>query len=525
MHIDSESSFKPYLIHELEDICDADPGALADYIIALLKHDKSMEELESLCIEQLDDFLKNETKPFVKHLFKSLESKEWLKRRHDGPEYKSKAPKLESPYKPSQREYDNRKSNTYSRSERSHDYDRRDHPDRRDRRDDDYREERTKKRGICYQYERRGTCSNGAACIYEHIDNVPAYGQDDRRHSNNNSRQDYRYRPQTKPDRKNILLLECIPAEKCSVDAINTYFKRFGTLINIQVDSKNFRASLEFTTNDEATAAITNPEAIFDNRFVKLVWPRLNIDEEVTPQLATPKYEPIVLPTVFKYERVPAAEQREEAKKEKSRLLADLKKKQDDLIEKQIQDQKAIMLKLENTKMDSREKMALLDTLKVLANSTQSVIEKITSPTEETASPTLVAKLQMLEQEAVELGIPVSVPPTNTFRGRGNGRGFIRGSRGRGGVFRGGAHVRPMVLDNRTKTIVISNVDSSFDNELKAHFESIGSLQSFSALQDSEYSAHFQNRYSAEKAMNTSITIPGLSGIRLSWYRENAQEE
>ena len=38
--------------------CDADPTALAKYVMALLKKDKSENELKNLCLEQLDVFLK-----------------------------------------------------------------------------------------------------------------------------------------------------------------------------------------------------------------------------------------------------------------------------------------------------------------------------------------------------------------------------------------------------------------------------------------------------------------------------------
>lgn len=40
---------------------DADPAMLADYIIALLKHDKENDELKELCVSQLDDFLQQGT--------------------------------------------------------------------------------------------------------------------------------------------------------------------------------------------------------------------------------------------------------------------------------------------------------------------------------------------------------------------------------------------------------------------------------------------------------------------------------
>jgi RNA-binding protein 26 len=40
---------------------DADPAALADYIIALLKHEKPPAELKSFCAGQLVDFLHGST--------------------------------------------------------------------------------------------------------------------------------------------------------------------------------------------------------------------------------------------------------------------------------------------------------------------------------------------------------------------------------------------------------------------------------------------------------------------------------
>lgn len=44
------------LNHQLNS-CEADPGMLADYIIALLKHDKPIPELQPLMLSQLEDFL------------------------------------------------------------------------------------------------------------------------------------------------------------------------------------------------------------------------------------------------------------------------------------------------------------------------------------------------------------------------------------------------------------------------------------------------------------------------------------
>ncbi len=50
---------------------------MAKYVLALLRHDKE-SELEAHCIEQLRDFLKDETERFVTHLFRTLEGEIFL---------------------------------------------------------------------------------------------------------------------------------------------------------------------------------------------------------------------------------------------------------------------------------------------------------------------------------------------------------------------------------------------------------------------------------------------------------------
>lgn len=37
--------------------CDADPAALAKYVVALVKKDKPVEELRDICVDQLEVFL------------------------------------------------------------------------------------------------------------------------------------------------------------------------------------------------------------------------------------------------------------------------------------------------------------------------------------------------------------------------------------------------------------------------------------------------------------------------------------
>ncbi|CAG8507982.1 10464_t:CDS:2 [Ambispora leptoticha] len=81
----SSKALKEYLIQQLEPISDAEPAVLAEYVLALLKHDVSSQDLRQLCISQLDDFLKEETEPFVRKLFNELSNKEYLGERISSP--------------------------------------------------------------------------------------------------------------------------------------------------------------------------------------------------------------------------------------------------------------------------------------------------------------------------------------------------------------------------------------------------------------------------------------------------------
>jgi hypothetical protein len=78
MQIQAVDALKIWLVEMLEPICDADPAALAKYVMALVKKDKSLEELKALCEDQLEVFLAEETKSFVAQLFNILETKTYI---------------------------------------------------------------------------------------------------------------------------------------------------------------------------------------------------------------------------------------------------------------------------------------------------------------------------------------------------------------------------------------------------------------------------------------------------------------
>ena len=79
-----------------------------------------------------------------------------------------------------------------------------------------------------------------------------------------------------RPERRNdkTLVVEKIPEDKLSLGAINDWFKKFGTVTNVAVDTSGAKALVSFSNHEEAYAAWKSEEAVFGNRFVKVFWHR-----------------------------------------------------------------------------------------------------------------------------------------------------------------------------------------------------------------------------------------------------------
>ncbi|XP_040893291.1 RNA-binding protein 26 isoform X2 [Toxotes jaculatrix] len=172
MIIENLDALKTWLSETLEPICDADPSALAKYVVALVKKDKTEKELKALCIDQLDVFLQKETQAFVDKLFEAVNNKSYLPQ----PEQPSSLAKVEkdeqkkdetnreeerekkfsrrvnhSPLQSSSRySRDSRRGDDRKRDDRSRkrDYDR--NPPRRD----SYRDRYNRRRGRSRSYSR-----------------------------------------------------------------------------------------------------------------------------------------------------------------------------------------------------------------------------------------------------------------------------------------------------------------------------------------------------------------------------------
>jgi len=78
MIIENAELLKSWLSAALRPLCDADPAALAKYVLALIKKDKPDGELRQGMLDQLEVFLQQDTVTFVDNLFEALESKAYL---------------------------------------------------------------------------------------------------------------------------------------------------------------------------------------------------------------------------------------------------------------------------------------------------------------------------------------------------------------------------------------------------------------------------------------------------------------
>ncbi|UNI21965.1 hypothetical protein JDV02_007904 [Purpureocillium takamizusanense] len=69
---------KAWIVKRIENTSDADSDVLAEYVIALLKHDGSPEDVRKLCEQEIPDFLTEDSKAFLDDVFQALKYKSYL---------------------------------------------------------------------------------------------------------------------------------------------------------------------------------------------------------------------------------------------------------------------------------------------------------------------------------------------------------------------------------------------------------------------------------------------------------------
>ncbi|KAG0649451.1 putative RNA-binding [Hyphodiscus hymeniophilus] len=69
---------KAFIVKRLENTSDADADVLADYVLALLRHDGDVNTVRALCEAEIPDFLKEDSSIFVQDVFHAIHYKSYL---------------------------------------------------------------------------------------------------------------------------------------------------------------------------------------------------------------------------------------------------------------------------------------------------------------------------------------------------------------------------------------------------------------------------------------------------------------
>ncbi len=265
------------------------------------------------------------------------------------------------------------------------------------------------------------------------------------------------------------LVVDKIPRENCTIAAVHEHFARLGTIVNIELCPESSKAKLQYSTHDEAQSAFSCPDVIFNNRFVRVYW------EADEPKQETQEVKRPVDPQV------------ELGKKRMEALDAflELQKQKEALLLKYLQQEQALLTKLEDITLEETQKTNLLEELKVVEEAIKSM-----KPSKE---PTA--------QQPILRGGP-------QIRGRGRASTFVQPR-------------APAVykLDLRPKAIRMTPIPAVVGTDpssIRKLFEKYGQLTDLTVNSEASPSfaiATFLKRTDAEKAMH----YLSEEGITFSW--------
>jgi hypothetical protein len=332
----------------------------------------------------------------------------------------------------------------------------------------------------CYDYHAKGFCQMGMMCSFEHeppnstLIDVPEYDPDhpgigtrfppsakkrqatNRTYSGGNkgghSRAHFSALGPSQDHTNNTLVVEQIPEDKFSEDAVRAFFSEFGAILHVEMHAFKRLAIIKFEDYATANRAYMSPKAIFENRFVKVYWFKQDSDIGATGSYAgdidmadgdndaDAEVEVLDLEEIAKRqaEHQKAFEERRRKQAETDARAADVERQ---LKEKEVEIEEVRKQIAELAGDDYTSPGQLSQALATL----QAEAENLFAQTDSTRPA----------------GRGRGFPPRGTYRGR----GFAPGSRGRGaprggyrgrGAFNGSSVKR---LDNRPRRLAVSGIE------------------------------------------------------------------
>ncbi|KAJ2490020.1 hypothetical protein IWW37_003495 [Coemansia sp. RSA 2050] len=301
-----------------------------------------------------------------------------------------------------------------------------------------------------------------------------------------------------------------IPDEALSESSVSEFFSKFGAIQDIRIDFARHSAVVEFGDSAAQAQALGTPEAVFNNRFVRVHKARL----QHSAALSAPHDNG---------QRPPAQQsQQPPVWRPKSATI-----KKAEMIEKFVEQQKELMKKLTTTKdMPPATRKIIMDSI----NQIQKKIDDIRRPKPagdsdaaevaaaevaaedgsavETEKQALQAKLKALQMETSRLSASAAA--------RGGGRGG-----GRGGM-RPAPHHGSMSLDRRPRTLVLRNVGQAAAERLDSEMAQFGEIEHIDKTEDRNdppftYAVKFKARWEAEAAMKAVTSLDSFSDVSVDW--------
>lgn len=438
----------------------------------------------------------------------------------------------------------------------------------------------------CRDYDTKGFCALGSVCPYEHgtdpivvptdeydpknaaIDtNRHTNGHGERRHHHERGRggrgrgrgeggrRGRAHFSQAGPNHDRsitTIVVENIPEEKFSEDAVREFFSEFGNIEEVTLHTYKRLAMVKYDDYFSARKAYDSPKVIFDNRFVKVYWYKPDQHSDANgangrrgSEGAKKDDEEMVDIEEIKRRQEEAQKAHEEKQKKLQEAEAQ-KAELDAKVKAQAEERKKLLEKLAE-KTAKKTSSPLSPTIKGADGEGKTEESNGTHDKKSAQTEALKLKLAQLEAEAESMGInPNDSYNAGTYRGRG-GRGAFRGRggwapRGRGGYdpsYRGGYRGRGAYggssfarggavkrLDFRPKRVIVKINDGEDewtpdrDEALRSHLFNnyeFDTIDTYSEGGKNAMIIAFKERFIAENFIAQSQDIPSIGKVQLSW--------
>ncbi|GAA6018007.1 hypothetical protein JCM8202_006231 [Rhodotorula sphaerocarpa] len=317
--------------------------------------------------------------------------------------------------------------------------------------------------------------------------------------------------PRNRPGRgeTRCVRVENIPVACATEAAVRQFFSPFGKIAGLSANKNTCTALVAFSTPGEAERALSSPQPIFGNRFVRTY--RTQEDPELLAAgQAAPSGEDASMadagteasaadgaapPAVSAASSAAAAEAAAAAAAVKARAAERAQQ-----LEANSARQKEVLANLDGA--DKEQKKALLREMRSLTAEAEQLLREAKEAAAAPAGPEDArARLERLRREANALGLgstPAGKPP----------RKFARPER----------DPKRFKLDLRSKRVLAEPVNEAGLEELQKHFEAYGSVRTLGAKEgQSAYSFEFDSREAAEQALAAGAPTIGGEQVQLRW--------